>query len=74
MFGGKCELCRQPAPFQKKNGEPYLETHHIIWLAKGGEDTVNNTVALCPNCHKKMHSLNLQSDVKQLKEAIKLKF
>lgn len=70
---GICELCRQPAPFQKKNGEPYLETHHIIWLAKGGEDTVNNTVALCPNCHKKMHSLNLQSDVNLLKEAIKSK-
>jgi 5-methylcytosine-specific restriction enzyme A len=68
---GICELCRQPAPFQKKNGEPYLETHHIVWLAKGGADTVENTVALCPNCHKKMHSLNLQSDVNLLREAIK---
>ena len=68
---GICELCQQPAPFQKRNGEPYLEAHHIVWLAKGGADTVENTVALCPNCHKKMHSLNLQSDVNLLKEAIK---
>ena len=68
---GICELCQKPAPFLKKNGEPYLETHHIIWLAKGGSDTVENTVALCPNCHKKMHSLSLDSDVTILKKAVK---
>ncbi|MEK4529942.1 HNH endonuclease signature motif containing protein [Paenibacillus sp. FSL H8-0104] len=65
---GTCQLCKQPAPFQNKWGEPYLETHHIIWLARGGEDTIKNTVALCPNCHKKMHVLDLQDDVNKLSE------
>ena len=46
----------------KKKGVPYLETHHIIWLSKGEEDSVHNTVALCPNCHRKMHILNNKSD------------
>ena len=64
---GICDLCDKPAPFNKKNGEPYLESHHIIWLSNGGEDSIKNTVALCPNCHRKMHTLNLNKDVKKLK-------
>jgi len=63
---GTCELCDQPAPFTKKNGDPYLEVHHVKQLADGGEDTINNAVALCPNCHRKMHSLGLKSDLAKL--------
>lgn len=65
---GICQLCREPAPFNDKDGEPYLESHHIIWLANGGADSVENTVALCPNCHRKMHVVNDPSDVKKLQE------
>jgi 5-methylcytosine-specific restriction protein A len=63
---GKCQLCNQDAPFKNKDGEPYLETHHIILLSRNGEDTISNTVALCPNCHRKMHVLDLDSDRMQL--------
>ena len=63
---GVCELCEQPAPFNKKNGEPYLEVHHVKQLADGGDDTIENAVALCPNCHRRMHSLGLKSDIKKL--------
>lgn len=59
---GICQLCGEPAPFKNKLGEPYLETHHIEWLSKGGSDTIKNTVALCPNCHKKMHVVNDKND------------
>lgn len=65
---GICQLCDNPAPFKRPNGEPYLESHHIIWLSDGGEDTVENTVALCPNCHRKMHVVSLEEDVKALME------
>ena len=64
--GGVCELCEQPAPFNKKNGEPYLEVHHVKQLADGGDDTIENAVALCPNCHRRMHSLGLKSDIEKL--------
>lgn len=67
---GRCQLCDKPAPFKNKNGEPYLETHHIQWLSQGGSDTIDNTVALCPNCHRKMHVLNLESDIKVLKQKV----
>ncbi len=63
---GVCDLCEKPAPFSNKHSEPYLECHHIIWLAKGGPDTIENTVALCPNCHRKMHVLNHKGDKEKL--------
>lgn len=63
---GRCELCKEPAPFNRKDGNPYLETHHIEWLANGGADTAANTVALCPNCHKKMHIINSELDRSRL--------
>jgi 5-methylcytosine-specific restriction protein A len=59
---GICQLCGKPAPFNDKDGRPYLESHHIVWLSKGGDDSVENTVALCPNCHRKMHVLNSSAD------------
>ncbi|EEB77535.1 HNH endonuclease domain protein [marine gamma proteobacterium HTCC2148] len=65
--GGKCQLCESDAPFISKAGEPYLETHHIEWLANGGEDSISNTVALCPNCHRKMHNIADNNDVVKLK-------
>lgn len=52
---GRCERCLQPAPFVRINGEPYLEVHHKIQLAAGGPDTVDNAVAICPNCHRECH-------------------
>ena len=64
---GVCELCEQQAPFNDKNGEPYLESHHIDWLERGGTDTPDNTAALCPNCHKKMHIVEDPNDVAKLK-------
>jgi len=63
---GVCELCEQDAPFKNKSGKPYLEVHHIKQLADDGYDNIENTVALCPNCHKKMHYLGLESDIKKL--------
>lgn len=59
---GICQLCETPAPFKSKRGEPYLETHHVQWLSKGGADSLANTVALCPNCHRKMHVVNSDAD------------
>lgn len=60
---GKCELCGEKAPFTKKDGSPYLETHHIITLAENGPDQIYNTVALCPNCHRKIHILKNPKDL-----------
>lgn len=63
---GKCQLCNQSAPFKDQFGEPYLESHHVVWLSNGGEDSIKNAVALCPNCHRKMHIVNDPDDVAML--------
>ena len=63
---GICQLCGKPAPFETRNGEPYLEAHHIIPLANEGTDSIDNIAALCPNCHRKMHSLSLDKDIQFL--------
>jgi hypothetical protein len=53
---GICESCYAPAPFIRvSDGSPYLEVHHRVRLADGGEDTALNAIALCPNCHRKAH-------------------
>lgn len=53
---GRCEKCKQLAPFFKdKDNTPYLEVHHIIPLAENGDDTLENVIALCPNCHRQAH-------------------
>ena len=53
---GDCQGCGKKAPFNRKSdNSPYLEVHHRIPLSKGGKDSVANAIALCPNCHRKMH-------------------
>ncbi len=70
---GRCELCNQLGPFIIADNLPFLEVHHLIWLSDGGEDTIENTVALCPNCHRKMHYINCNADVLQLLKVTSMK-
>ena len=65
---GICELCGNPAPFANLDGEPYLETHYVKWISHGGEAIETNLVALCPNCHMRMHIVNSDDDNKKLEE------
>lgn len=54
---GTCELCEQPAPFKRKSdGSPYLEPHHINRLSDGGLDHPLYVGAICPTCHRRIHS------------------
>lgn len=62
---GICENCKQPAPFRREDKSPYLEIHHLTPLADGGADTVENCVALCPNCHRSLHSAENKENLKE---------
>jgi 5-methylcytosine-specific restriction protein A len=53
---GICEACDQPAPFLKKDGNPYLEPHHTTRLADEGPDHPAWVGAICPTCHRRIHS------------------
>jgi 5-methylcytosine-specific restriction protein A len=53
---GTCESCEKPAPFKKKDGSHYLEPHHVNRLSDGGLDHPRYVGAVCPNCHREIHS------------------
>ena len=52
----KCEIqgCNYE-PFIGLYDLPYIEVHHIVRLADGGEDTLENTACLCPSHHREIH-------------------
>ena len=62
---GICECCEYPAPFISRAGLPYLEVHHIHSLGEGGEDSIFNTVAICPNCHAEVTRGLKANDINQ---------
>ncbi len=47
----KCKICG----FQGTTDSSILEIHHIRSLGKGGDNTLDNIIVLCPNCHKQVH-------------------
>jgi DNA invertase Pin-like site-specific DNA recombinase/5-methylcytosine-specific restriction endonuclease McrA len=53
---GCCEGCKSAAPFVRKDGSPYLEPHHIRRVSDGGPDDPAFVIALCPNCHRRVHA------------------
>ena len=65
LTGFRCQVAvllgEEHALFNNKNGEPYLETHHLIPLKASKDffplnlDIAPNLVPLCPNCHAKLH-------------------
>ncbi len=68
---GICSLCHEKAPFIDKNNQPYLIAHRIEPLSQGGPDTIENTVAVCPNCHERLKILNSDEDKVRLRKVIK---
>lgn len=40
-----CQVCEAVA----------VDIHHIRYRSHGGEDEINNLIALCRNCHDKAH-------------------
>jgi len=75
---GFCEMCGYAAPFNRPDGKPYLESHHIAQLADDGPDDPKDVVAACPTCHRKIHhgdgghELNVAAHerIKRVEEAI----
>lgn len=63
-----CQITGDKFIFNKRDGSPYLEAHHLEPLAKGGADSPRNLVVLSPLVHKMLHyadvtGLNLENVV-----------
>lgn len=57
----KCQICDSlklnPYSFKKRNGEYYVETHHVIPVSelKSGVLSANNLITVCANHHRQLH-------------------
>lgn len=60
-FGSYCLHPSCKNTFNKQDGMPYIEVHHIIPLFEGGEDAVWNLVVVCAHHHKMAHFADLDS-------------
>lgn len=52
---GICELTGKPAPFNRKDGSPYLEAHHTRQISDDGPDHPRWVGAICPTVHREIH-------------------
>lgn len=64
LSGSRCEVdgCTS-LTFENDAGEQFVEVHHLIPLAQGGEDVMENTVAVCPTHHRYLHVGKGRSDL-----------
>ncbi len=50
-----CQITGDEFTFQKVNGEPYLEVHHLVPLGEGGSDDPTNLVVISAHIHRMLH-------------------
>jgi hypothetical protein len=56
ILGPKCQIC-DCIGFEKRNGDRYIEAHHLNELAKNQRHSLcsDNVILVCPNCHREIH-------------------
>jgi predicted HNH restriction endonuclease len=70
-LGFQCQLCaalgQHPLGFHKKNGEPYVEAHHVMPVSalQVGSLAASNIMVLCANHHRQMHYGNVKLQISQ---------
>lgn len=60
IYDGRCQLCAWDP--KDEYGEYLCHGHHIHWLSRGGEDSLDNMALVCPNHHTAIHRLDAQLD------------
>jgi predicted HNH restriction endonuclease len=67
--GFKCQICEllgeNPIGFSKRNGEAYIEAHHVMPVARRvvGSLSCSNIMTLCANHHRQMHFGNVSVSI-----------
>jgi len=78
----KCEIdARHQTFISDVKDKPYVEAHHLIPFGNQGSypfslDVTANIIALCPNCHRRLHhgkAADKTSDIKSLLSTRKLR-
>jgi 5-methylcytosine-specific restriction enzyme A len=64
LYNGRCQVCGFDPILVY--GVEACHSHHLIYLSRGGEDTLNNMTLLCPNHHSVIHAANAVFDFNDL--------
>jgi 5-methylcytosine-specific restriction enzyme A len=64
LYQGKCQICLWDP--RDRYGESLCHGHHIHWLSRGGEDTRENMVLICPNHHSAIHGCDAHFDYRDM--------
>jgi 5-methylcytosine-specific restriction enzyme A len=59
-YDGRCQLCAF-AP-RVVYGVSAANAHHIVYVSRGGDDSLDNLVLLCPNHHDVIHAAQAHFD------------
>jgi predicted HNH restriction endonuclease len=68
-LGFRCQVCealgQQPLGFLKKNGEHYVEAHHVMPVSalQEGSLAASNIMVVCANHHRQMHYGTLEVQI-----------
>lgn len=60
LYAGKCQVCLWNP--RGTYGQPLCHGHHVHWLSRGGEDSLENMVLICPNHHAAVHGCDAPLD------------
>jgi 5-methylcytosine-specific restriction enzyme A len=60
LYGGRCQVCAFDSP--AVYGAPSAEGHHLVYLSRGGEDSLANVVLLCLTHHAVVHKADATFD------------
>jgi 5-methylcytosine-specific restriction enzyme A len=52
-YSGRCQICLYDP--RSRYGRNLSHGHHIQWLSRGGDDTLENLMLICPNHHGAVH-------------------
>ncbi len=59
--------------FTKPDGQRYVEVHHLIGMAEGGPDTLENLVCVCANHHRELHYGERKEELKKQLQQLRAK-
>ncbi len=71
LLGCNCLFGGCANSFNKEDGTPYIEVHHIVPLYRGGEDGIWNLSVLCAHHHRMAHFASSSEIVKIEKYLLK---
>lgn len=64
-YRGRCQLCAFDP--QIVYGRGICEAHHIVYLSRGGDDSLDNMILVCPNHHEAIHATSAVFDFEDLR-------